>query len=65
MNETELLTHIYDLSIALDKYSAGKDYIALRNAHYNNIKWLKDHNLLSDYYDMVLNDLGLHNLKEV
>lgn len=53
MSEEELKQHIYELSYALDNYSAGKDYVALRNAHYDNIKWLQKHGLTDEYYEVL------------
>lgn len=50
MTKEELLQHLYELSYALDNYSAGKDYVALRKTHYDNIKWLSKHGLTEDYY---------------
>ena len=47
----EKLKHqIFVLSYALDSESAGKDYIALRNTHYNNQVWLHDNGLSEEYY---------------
>lgn len=53
MTEEELKDHIYELSIALDTYSAGKDYVALRRTHYNNIEWLQEHGLTNEYYNVL------------
>lgn len=53
MSEEELKQHIYELSYALDNYSAGKDYVALRRTHYDNIKWLHKHGLTEEYYEVL------------
>ena len=53
MDNEELLQHLFELSYALDNYSAGKDYAALRKTHYDNIKWLNDHGLTEDYYKVL------------
>lgn len=53
MGIEELLLHLFELSYGLDNYSAGKDYVALRRMHYNNIKWLNDHGLTEDYYKVL------------
>lgn len=53
MTNEELLQHLYELSYALDNYSAGKDYVALRKTHYDNIKWLNDNGLTKDYYKVL------------
>lgn len=53
MTEEELKQHIYSLSLALDTYSAGKDYAALRRTHYDNIKWLNEHGLTDEYYKIL------------
>lgn len=50
----ELKAHLYELSYALDIYSAGKDYVALRRTHYNNIEWIKKHGLTDEYFDVLL-----------
>ena len=46
----ELIKHIFELSFALDSQSAGKDYMALRNTHYQNQKWIHDKGLQEKYY---------------
>lgn len=53
MNEEELKMHIYELSLALDMYSAGKDYINLRKTHYNNLEWLQQKGLTEEYYNVL------------
>lgn len=53
MTEEELKDHIYELSYALDTYSAGKDYVALRRTHYANIEWLQEHGLTNEYYNVL------------
>ena len=53
MDNEELLQHLYELSYALDTYSAGKDYVSLRRTHCDNIKWLNDHGLTEDYYKVL------------
>lgn len=54
MNDVkELKQHIYELSIALDMYSAGKDYVVLRRTHYNNLEWLHNHGMTKEYYDVL------------
>lgn len=53
MTEEELKDHIYELSIALDTYSAGKDYVALRRTHYANIEWLHENGLMDEYYNVL------------
>lgn len=53
MTEEELKDHIYELSEALDRYSARKDYVALRRTHYENIEWLKEHGLTNEYYNVL------------
>lgn len=50
MTEKELKKHIYELTYALDTYSASKNYDALRRMHYNNIAWLQQHGLGDEYY---------------
>lgn len=55
MTENELKQHIFELSVALDSQSAGKDYPALRRTHYNNIKWIQEHGLDKEYYDFWYN----------
>ena len=60
MSEEELYKqHIFELSFALDSQSAGKDYVALRNTHYNNVKWLHDNGLQEDYYSYFAKRLGM------
>ena len=51
MTNEELKKHIFELSYALDSQSAGKDYVALRSTHYNNIRWIRDNGLLDEFYD--------------
>lgn len=53
MTEEELKDHIYELSEALDRYSAGKDYVALRRTHYENIEWLQKNGLMNEYYNVL------------
>ena len=53
MSEEELKQHLYELSVALDYYSAGKDYVALRKTHYDNIEWLQKHGLTEEYYGVL------------
>lgn len=53
MTEEELKQHIYNLSYALDTYSAGKDFVALRRTHYENIDWLHKHGLTDEYYNVL------------
>lgn len=53
MSEEELKQHLYELSYALDNYSAGKDYVALRRTHYDNIEWLQKHGLTEEYYEVL------------
>lgn len=53
MTEEELKHHLYELSLALDMYSAGKDYVALRRTHYNNIEWLQNKGLTEEYYNVL------------
>lgn len=53
MTESELKKHLFELSYALDNYSAGKDYVALRRTHYDNIKWLNDNGLTEEYYKVL------------
>ena len=50
LTEEELKQHLFELSFALDSQSAGKDYVALRSTHYNNQKWLHNHELQEEYY---------------
>ena len=57
MTETELKKHLFELSLALDKYSAGKDYVSLRATHYSNIKWLHEHGLTEEYYKVLFEDI--------
>ena len=49
----ELKEHLYELSYALDNHSAGKDYVALRRTHYDNIEWLQKHGLADEYYNVL------------
>lgn len=46
----ELKQQLFKLSFALDSQSAGKDYVALRDTHYRNQKWLHDKGLSEEYY---------------
>ena len=48
---------LFKLSYALDSQSAGKDYVALRNTHYENVQWLHNHGLSEEYYDYFVNRL--------
>ena len=50
----ELKQQLFKLSFALDSQSAGKDYVALRNTHYRNQKWLHDHDLQEEYYQFFI-----------
>ena len=50
LNEEDLKRHIFELSFALDSQSAGKDFAALRNTHYQNQKWIHDNGLQEEYY---------------
>jgi hypothetical protein len=50
LTEEDLKRHIFELSFALDSQSAGKDYVALRNTHYQNQKWIHDNGLQEEYY---------------
>lgn len=50
LKEEDLKRHIFELSFALDSQSAGKDYVALRNTHYQNQKWIHDNGLQEEYY---------------
>lgn len=50
-NELEkLLTHIFELSYALDTQSAGKDFLSLRTTHYDNQEWIHDNGYQEKYY---------------
>ena len=51
----EIKQHLFELSVALDYYSAGKDYVSLRKTHYDNIEWINNHDLGEDYYRVLLN----------
>lgn len=53
MTNEELKEHLFELSYALDNYSAGKDYVALRRTHYDNIEWLQKHGLTDEYYNVL------------
>lgn len=53
MTDEEILQHLYEISYALDNYSAGKDYVSLRRTHYDNIKWLDDYGLTKGYYKVL------------
>ena len=53
MSEEEIKQHLYELSYALDNYSAAKDYVALRRAHYDNIEWLQQHGFTEEYYEVL------------
>lgn len=53
----DVLQHLLELSYTLDKYSAGKDYIELRKAHYKNIEWLHNHGLTDMYYDVLFGQI--------
>ena len=61
MTEEELKNHLFELSLALDKYSAGKDYVSLRATHYANIKWLHEHGLTEEYYKVLFEDIKGEN----
>lgn len=50
MNEEELIQHIFELSFAIDNYSAANDYAALRKTHYENVQWLHDNGFQEEYY---------------
>ncbi len=49
----DVLQHLLELSCTLDKYSAGKNYMELRKAHYKNIEWIQNHGLTDMYYDVL------------
>ena len=53
MSEEELKQHLYQLSSDLDRFSAGKDYVALRKTHYDNIEWLHKNGLTNEYYKVL------------
>jgi hypothetical protein len=53
----DVLQHLLELSSTLDKYSAGKDYIESRKAHYKNIEWLHNHGLTDMYYDVLFGQI--------
>lgn len=57
MNEEDLKRQLFELSFTLDCESAGKNYIALRNAHYNNVRWLHDNGLSEEYYHFFVNKM--------
>ena len=57
LETNELKQHIYDLSLAIDKYSISKDYIALRRTHHDNIEWLQQNGLAEEYYEVLLADI--------
>lgn len=60
----DLKQHIFELSVALDSQSAGKDYAALRRTHYNNQAWIRDNGLAEEYYDFWFNEhFGKENEK--
>lgn len=48
--DEELKRHLFELSLVLDSKSAGRDYVALRRAHYDNIQWIHNHGLSEEYY---------------
>lgn len=54
----ELKKHLFDLSIAIDKYSVAHDYKALRETHYNNMSWIEDAGLMEEYYKEWLKDMN-------
>ena len=64
MTEGELKKHLYELSYALDCYSAGKDYVKLRRTHYDNIEWLQKNGLTSEYYDVLFSHIREERGKE-
>lgn len=64
MTGEELKQHIYELSYALDTHSAGKDYIALRRTHYNNIEWLQKNGLTEEYYGVLFAHIKVGRYKE-
>lgn len=57
MTEKELKQHIYELSFALDNFSAGKDYTALRRTHYDNIAWIHRNGLTEEYYNVLFDKI--------
>lgn len=57
--------HFYEISYKLDKYSAYKDYNTLRKAHYDNIDWLKEHQLENEYYDALMKFIKEEKYNEV
>lgn len=58
IDEETLKQQLFHLSFALDSQSAGKDYVALRNTHYNNQKWLHDNGLQEEYYQFFIKKIG-------
>ena len=64
MTIKELKKHLYELSYALDNYSAGKDYVALRRTHYDNIEWLQKHGLTDEYYNVLFAHIKADRSKE-
>lgn len=54
----DLKKHLFELSFALDSQSAGKDFIALRKTHYDNVTWLHDNGLQEEYYQYFSNKIN-------
>ena len=53
----DLKKHLFELSVKLDELSVKKDYEALRKLHYSNIKWISEHGLQEEYYDVFFKEV--------
>lgn len=53
----EIRQHLYELSYAIDTYSAAQDYKSLRKTHYDNIDWIQRHGLTGEYYKVFFEHL--------
>lgn len=49
----EFKHRLFEIMYALDKASAEKDFITLRRWHYENMDWLRDEDMITEYYDFV------------
>lgn len=49
----ELKNHLYELSYALDSFSARKEYEELRRTHHENIYWMENKGLEEEYYKVL------------
>lgn len=59
MDQNDLKNNFFELCYFLDKYSAAKDYEALRKLHYISINWMQQAGIGEEYYNFFVKQLEI------